>query len=263
MIEKDYYRLPELEKLFGFTAYDYIYLCEKYNNTIRFYVHNHWFVLIENNFENNNVVGVVNYKGVINILPQHRTDLLQQSQIHASRCILTNKDSITTFESPSDILIKNCFDESHLIVHKNLSDIQETNFLGVVIGEQNRNMLHQENTLLEQSLTFRLKDMVITSNDITWAKIILNIETENQKENLFHIYTKHLIKAYPNKGGAALWNLILKKFHDDDDEIDPYCILNEVYPDKISWKKPDKTDGSITKGTFKNLVSDLKNKKNK
>lgn len=268
MFEKDYYRLAELESKFGFSSYDYIYLCEKFNNPIRFYAHKHYFLMMELNFYQRNILGVAYYKGVINLLPQYRNELFQSGSVEIEECYLTDKKFVDCYEVVSKELVENCLDKSYEITSLKPESIQKTNIYSRIIGEENRDMIQKETTQLNFKLSLKLEDMVLTNDDISWARLSLGIsknviessisENENERENTFHIYAKHLINFYPGKGASALWKIILEKYHEDDDEIDPYCILVEVYPDEIIWAVKGETERTMKKSTFKNLITQLK-----
>ena len=109
MIDKDYYRLPELKERFGFTEYDYLYLCENYNIPIRFYIHHQYFLLTEPDNKNrkSNVIGAINYKGLIEVNSRDRKSFLKNSTVEVSQCYLLDKNGVTSFETSSDILIVN------------------------------------------------------------------------------------------------------------------------------------------------------------
>jgi hypothetical protein len=108
--------------------------------------------------------------------------------------------------------------------------------------------------------------MVVTLEDIEWAKKCLfnegyireTKENDSERENIFHTYLKELIKANPRKGASALWSYILQQHNEDNDLIDPYYLLREMSSDKIIWGQGNDTDRTMTKGTFKNLVSRFK-----
>jgi hypothetical protein len=267
MFEKDYYRLGELESQFGFSSYDYIYLCEKFNNPIRFYVHKHYFLMMDLNFYKRKILGVANYKGVINLLPQYRNELFQSGMVEIEECYISDKKFIELYEEVSPELVANCFDEKYEVTSLRPENIQETNIYSRIIGEENRDMIQKETTKLDFKLNLKLEDMVLTNDDISWARLSLGVSNnekesptnDSDRENTFHIYAKHLINFYPGKGASALWNLILKKYHEEDDEIDPYCILIDVCPDEIIWAVKGDTERTMKKSTFKNLISKLKN----
>ncbi|GAA6170811.1 hypothetical protein NBRC116592_04810 [Colwellia sp. KU-HH00111] len=264
MFRKDYYRLGELESKFGFSAYDYIYLCEKFNNPIRFYAHKHYFLMMDLDLYKKKLLGVAYYKGVINLLPQYRNELLQSGSVEIEECYLTDKKFIELYEEVSPELVVNCFDEKYEVTSLRPENIQATNIYSRVIGEENRDMVQKEVTKLDCRLNLKLEDMVLTNDDISWARLSLKMSNnekvlpESERENTFHIYAKHLINFYPGKGASALWNIILKKHHEEDDEIDPYCILIEVYPDEIIWAVKGDTERTMKKSTFKNLITKLK-----
>ncbi|PKH88643.1 hypothetical protein [Colwellia sp. Bg11-28] len=263
MIEKDYYRLSELQSKFGFSEYDYIYLCEQHNNPIHFFVFSKYFVITEADFTEIRVVGVVNYKGVITLKPHDRRRLLQQGSISITECDLLNKSSITMYETPSGILIDNCFDSRYVLKSLDVNAIPNHSINGRVIDEKNREMMHTESDLLTTTLSFELNDMVVTPKDIDWAKSHLfptdempkKEEDSGERENVFHLYLKGLIKAHPRKGASALWNHILQQHSEENDLIDPYFLLREMSTDKIIWGQENDNDRTMTKGTFKNLVS--------
>ncbi len=47
LITKNYYRLPELKDMFGFSSIDYQYLCENLNVPIHIYSYARYFILAE------------------------------------------------------------------------------------------------------------------------------------------------------------------------------------------------------------------------
>jgi hypothetical protein len=173
MIDKDYYRLSELDSRFGFSKYDYIYLCEQHNNPLRFYVFSKYFVITEANFTEIRVLGVATYKGVVSLKPHDRKRMLQQGNITVIECNLLNKSGITLYEQPSKILVKNCLDSRHVIKPLNFNSIPDNNINGRIIDEVNREMTHTESDLLRGELSFNLDEMVLTPKDIEWAKGLL------------------------------------------------------------------------------------------
>jgi len=205
MFEKDYYRLGELESKFGFSSYDYIYLCEKFNNPIRFYSHKHYFLMMDLNFYQRKLLGVAYYKGIINLLPQYRNELFQSGSVEIEECYLSDKKFVDSYEEVSPELVDNCFDEKYEVTSLKLENIQETNIYSRVIGQENRDMIQNETTKLNFKLNLKLEDMVLTNDDISWARLILEVPnnekesptSESDRENTFHIYAKHLIKCYP------------------------------------------------------------------
>jgi hypothetical protein len=266
MIEKDYYRLNELEQKFGFSSYDYIYLCEQFNNPIRFYIYSRYFLVTKPTFTEVEILGVAAYKGVINLKPKDRKRLLQDNKVEITECGLAKKTSITMLESPSEIFVKNCLSIRHIIQPLNFDNISEIDINARIIEEKNRGMMHTETDLLTASLSLYLQDMVVTLEDIDWAKKCLfnegyireTKESESERENIFHTYLKKLIQAHPRKGASALWSYILQQFTEENDLIDPYYILREMSSDKIIWGQGNDIDRTMTKASFKNLVSNLK-----
>jgi len=266
MIEKDYYRLNELEQKFGFSSYDYIYLCEQFNNPIRFYIYSRYFLVTKPTFTEVEILGVAAYKGVINLKPKDRKRLLQDNKVEITECGLAKKTNITMFERPSEILIKNCLSIRHIIQPLNFDNISEIDINARIIEENNRDMVHTETDLLIASLSLHLQDMVVTLEDIDWAKKCLfdegyireTKEGEGERENIFHTYLMELIQTHPRKGASALWSYILQQHKEENDLIDPYYLLREMSSDKIILGQGNDTDRTMTKGTFKNLVSRLK-----
>jgi hypothetical protein len=266
MVEKDYYRLNELEQKFGFSSYDYIYLCEQFNNPIRFYIYSRYFLVTKPTFTEVEVLGVAAYKGVINLKPKDRKRLLQDNEVEITECSLAKKTSITMLERPSEIFVKNCLSILHIIQPLNFDNISDIDISARIIEENNRDMVHTETDLLTASLSLHLQDMVVTLEDIDWAKNCLfnegyireTKESDSERENIFHTYLKKLIKTHPRKGASALWGYILQQHNEDNDLIDPYYLLREMSTDKIIWGQGNDTDRTMTKGTFKNLVSRFK-----
>jgi len=262
MIEKDYYRLPELKELFGFTEYDYLYLCENYNIPIRFYIYHQYFLLTEpdNKSRKLNVRGVINYKGLIEINSIDRKALLKHSKIQISQCCLINKKGIKSFENSSDILIDNCLDERYIKKDLRLEELKLFLYSALVIGEENRDLIQQENTPLVAKITFDFNDVVITKEDIEWCKLALEIGLTNDqsREHIIHTQIKQLIQLYPALGGAALYRKVHENFNNDDDSTDPYSLYLEVNTDEIVWGKTDKYEKNLSKRTFLNLVSKFK-----
>jgi hypothetical protein len=268
MIEKEYYRLPELKERFGFTEYDYLYLCEQYNNPIRFFVLGKYFVMTAPNFSEIKVLGVVAYTGIINLKPHDRKRLLQEGSISITECELLNQSGIRLYESPSQEFIESCFDERYAIEPLALENIPNKSITARVIEEKHREMLYVEFDSLRTKLKFDLDQMVLTKDDIEWAQHCLSTEIKaaetsetNKRENAFHTYLAELMKAHPRKGATKLWNYIIEQYKAENDLIDPDYLLREVSRDEIIWGKGSEKDRSMKKSTFENLFSRL-NKKN-
>jgi len=262
MIEKNYYRLPELKDRFGFTEYDYLYLCENYNIPIRFYIHHQYFLLTEPDNENRktNVIGAINYKGLIEVNSIDKSSFLKDSKVEVSRCFLMDKNGELSFESSSDILINNCFDERYVQKYSSLAELKSFPYYAIVIGEENRNLIQQENTPLIASLKLNFKNFVITKEDIEWCKLMLEIDLTNDKprEHIIHNQIKQIMCDNPTFGGSALYRKVHDNFINENDSTDPYSLFLEVTIDEIVWGKAGKYEKTLTKRTFLNLVSKFK-----
>ena len=262
MIKKDYYRLPELKECFGFTEYDYLYLCENYNIPIRFYIHHQYFLLTEPDSKNrkSNVIGAINYKGLIEVNSIDRKSFLKDSNVEVSRCNLIDKNGVTSFETSSDILIDNCLGERYVQKYSSLAELKSFPYYAIVIGEENRDLIQQENTPLIATLKLNFKNFVITKEDIEWCKLRLEIDLTNgqSREHILHTQIKWLIKLYPTLGGTALYQKIHDNFTNEDDSTDPYSLYLEVGIDEIVWGIADKYEKKLSKKTFRNLVSEFK-----
>lgn len=261
MIEKDYYRLPELKEHFGFTEYDYLYLCEKYNIPIRFYIHHHYFLVTEPDNKNrkSNVIGTIDYKGLIEINSIDRKYFLKDSKVEVSRCYLIDKNGIKFFETSSDILIDNCLGERYVQKTSNLTDLKSFPYYAIVIGEENRDMIQQENTPLTAKLPLNFNNVVVTKEDVEWCKLTLEIDLNNgqSREHILHNQIERLTKLYPALGATALYQKIHDNFHNDIDSTDPYSLYIEVDGNEIIWGKAGKYENTLSKKTFRNLVSQL------
>jgi len=266
MIEKDYYRLPELKDRFGFTEYDYLYLCENYNIPIRFYIHHQYFLLTEPDNKNRktNVIGAVYYKGLIEINSIDKSSFLKNSSVDITRCYLMNKNGVTSFETSSDILIENCLGERYVKKDSNLTELKLFPYYAIVIDEENRDMIQQENTHLIAKLSLNFKNFVIAKEDIEWCKLTLGIDLSSDKprEHIIHNQIKQIMRENSTIGGAALYRKVHDNFINENDSTDPYSLFLEVTTDEIVWGKAEKFEKKLSKRTFLNLVSKF-NKENK
>ena len=262
MIEKDYYRLPELKERFGFTEYDYLYLCEKYNVPIRFYIHHQYFLITEPDNKNRktNIRGAINYKGLIEVNSIDKSAFLKHSTADVSRCFLMDKNGITSLETSSDILIDNCLGERYVQKNSNLTDLKSFPYYAIVIGEENRDMIQQEDTPLTEKLSLNFKNFVITKEDVDWCKLTLGIDVPNgqSREHVIHNQIKKIIQDNPTLGGAALYRKVHDDFINENDSTDPYSLFLEVNTDEIVWGKVDNCEKTLKKRTFLNLVSKFK-----
>tara|TARA_R110001592_G_scaffold119931_1_gene323545 strand:- start:259 stop:1059 length:801 start_codon:yes stop_codon:yes gene_type:complete len=262
MIDKDYYRLPELKDRFGFTEYDYLYLCENYNIPIRFYIHHQYFLLTEPDNKNrkSNVIGAINYKGLIEVNSLDRKSFLKNSTVEVSQCYLLDKNGVTSFETSSDILIDKCLDDRYVKRDSTLADLASFPYVAIVMGEENRDLIQQENTPLTAKLSLNFKNIVITKDDIEWCKLTLEIDLANgqPREHIIHNQIKQIIRINPTLGGVALYRKVHDNFINDDDSTDPYSLYLEVNTDEIVWGKAEKYEKKLTKRTFLNLVSKFK-----
>jgi hypothetical protein len=266
MIEKDYYRLPELKDRFGFTEYDYLYLCEKYDIPIRFYIHHQYFLLTEPDNKNRktNIRGVVNYKGLIEIDLIDKNTFLKNSTVDISRCFVMDKNGVTSLETSSGILIDYCFDERYVKKGLNLMELKSFPYYAIVIGKENRDLIQQEKTPLIEKLTLNFKNFVITKEDIEWCKLMLEIDLTNSqpREHIIHNQIKQVMRDNSTLGGSALYRKVHANFLNDNDSTDPYSLYLEVDADEIVWGKAEKYEKKLSKRTFLNLVSKF-NKENK
>ncbi|WP_158972632.1 hypothetical protein [Paraglaciecola sp. L3A3] len=78
-------------------------------------------------------------------------------------------------------------------------------------------------------------------------------------ESAFKRLVKNLIQLHPQKGGTALWDH-LYEHHESDESLDPESILDEVGRDELTWIDVKNIQRTITKKTFRNMVSEEKNK---
>jgi hypothetical protein len=262
MIEKDYYRLPELKDLFGFTEYDYLYLCEKYNVPIRFYIHHHFFLITEPDNKNRktNIRGAINYKGLIEVNSIDRNIFLKDSMVNVSRCFLMDEKGVLSFESSSDILINSCFSEVYVKDDTSLMELKSFPYYAIVIGEENRDLIHQVNTPLTAKLSLNLKNIVVTSEDIEWCKLMLEIDLTSDKprEHVIHNQIKQIMRDNPTLGGTPLYRKVHANFLKDNDSTDPYSLYLDVDAEEIVWGKAEKYEKKLSKRTFLNLVSKFK-----
>ena len=262
MIEKDYYRLPELKDRFGFTEYDYLYLCENYSIPIRFYIHHQYFLLTEPDNENRktNVRGTIHYNGLIEVNSIDKSSFLKHSTVDISRCFVMSKNGVTSFETSSDILIDNCFDERYVINSLNQKELNSFPYYAIVIGEENRDLIQQEDTLLTEKLSLNFKNIVITKEDIDWCKLTLELDLKDDKprEHIIHNQIKQIMRDNTSLGGSALYRKIHDNFINENDSTDPYSLFLEVTTDEIVWGKVEKYEKTLNKRTFLNLISKFK-----
>lgn len=262
MIEKDYYRLPELKSLFGFTEYDYLYLCENYNIPMRFYIHHQYFLVTEPDNKNRktNVLGAINYKGLIEINSIDKAAFLKGSKVDVSRCYLIDKNGVLSFETSSDILVDNCLGERYAQKFSSLTELTLFPYYSLVIGEENRDLIQQENTPLIATLELNFNNFVITKEDIEWCKFALEIDLTNgqSREHILHTQIKRIMQDNPTLGGTALYKKVHDNFINENDSTDPYSLYLEVNADVIVWGKTDKFEKELSKKTFRNLVTEFK-----
>jgi hypothetical protein len=262
MIEKDYYRLNELEQKFAISSYDYLYLCENYNIPIRFYIYHQYFLLTEpdNKSRKLNVRGVIDYKGLVEVNSIDRKILLKHSNVQISRCYLIDQKGIGSLESSSDILVDNCLDERYIKRDLRLEELELFRYSAIIIGEENRDLIQQENTPLNAKLTFNFNDVVVTKEDIEWCKLALEIELTNDKprEHIIHNQIKQIMRNNPTLGGTPLYRKVHDNFINENDSTDPYSLYLEVDADEIVWGKAEKYEKTLSKRTFLNLVSKFK-----
>tara|TARA_A200000113_G_C8567545_1_gene258195 strand:- start:38 stop:316 length:279 start_codon:yes stop_codon:yes gene_type:complete len=81
MIEKQYYRTPELQYHFNFNGFDYQYLCENSNVPLHTFIYSRYFVLAERiprSFKKI-IRGVVYYTGVVELPPHIKKLVLRDN----------------------------------------------------------------------------------------------------------------------------------------------------------------------------------------
>jgi hypothetical protein len=133
-------------------------------------------------------------------------------------------------------------------------------YYAIVIGEENRGLIQQENTPLIAKLSLNFKNIVITKEDIEWCKLALEIDLSNDKcrEHIIHNQIKRIMQDNPTLGGTALYRKVHDNFINENDSTDPYSLFLEVTTDEIVWGKVEKYERTLNKRTFLNLVSKFK-----
>jgi len=84
-----------------------------------------------------------------------------------------------------------------------------------------------------------------------------NSSKPNRSINQINDLIKNLIGLYPTKSAAALWKILQEKF-EDNDEIDPSSILDEVGDSELYWTDNRGQEKRLAYKTFRNKVSEYK-----
>jgi hypothetical protein len=158
------------------------------------------------------------------------------------------------------LIIDNCLGERYAQRDTSLKELKSFPNYAIVIGEENRDLIQQENTPLIATLKLNFKNFVIAKEDIEWCKLTLEIDLTNDKprEHIIHNQIKQIMRDNSTLGGAALYRKVYVNFMNEDDSTDPYSLYLEVNTDEILWGKADKYEKKLTKRTFLNLVSKFK-----
>lgn len=84
-----------------------------------------------------------------------------------------------------------------------------------------------------------------------------NSSKPNRSTNQINDLIKNLIGLYPTKSAAALWKILQENFEDNDD-IDPGSILDEVGDTELYWTDSRGQEKRLAYKTFRNKVSEYK-----
>ena len=84
-----------------------------------------------------------------------------------------------------------------------------------------------------------------------------NSSKPNRSTNQINDLIKNLIGLYPTKSAAALWKILQEDFEDNDD-IDPGSILDEVGDTELYWTDSRGQEKRLAYKTFRNKVSEYK-----
>jgi len=291
VIKKDYYRASELKDIFGFSFEDYLYLSEKHKNPIYFYVHFQRFLLAESLGWSGGLYGVASYRGMIRVESRDRTRLFRNRSILIRQCFLDSSEGLHSFERLSPDLTPNKLPQDWNVSEDDESEIPESSVRAYPLpsayaakSSSNTNVLEEltsaykrqnSQTKDDLSLLRSIEDIVIPHEEAIWVKIMLFggtwadyeideeqsgflITSPSSKENLLHVTVRKLIRQYPKKAGAGMWTLIREGIESENDDIDPLSIFEEIGKDKLIWVGIDELEHSITRGAFKNLVSNLR-----
>jgi hypothetical protein len=290
VIKKDYYRIDELEPRFGILEADLQYWLdnEKIDFVIPQPLQNY---VIGGRLKVGGFVGygTVQYKGLIGI-PRDRAKLiLEKGKASIDGCLLIEQGKITYLDDlyRFSVPIPNDFVKSwqpkplseihwgkvsakrYPSVTKNSQQFLKEAFESLV-NKDNKSAveLYKEVNNILSSPYLEIKKEVLCVTHTQLVKLSL-VEDENpikpisieiaRRDNAFRTLVKNLIKLHPTKGGTALWDF-LKENHESDESLDPESILDEVGRDELTWIDARKIERTITKKTFRNMVSDEKKK---
>lgn len=267
MIEKHYYRIGELKEKFGFSEYDYRYLCEQFDIPVFAYVHSEFFLLAETIEQSltRTLKGVACYKGLVRLTDWDKKTLLRHGKVTLRTCYLDSCSGIGLLErSPDKSLdliqqgafeIKNAFSINQL-------DLDCTD--AILIGEENRELAMPQSSSIERIINLDFDCLVFKKEQVDWCKFKLDIEDLsdlNNRRDLMRTQIRDLMRKYPKLGASALFKLIHENHINDIDDTDPYSLIIEVSVDKIVWGKPEKDEHVMTKKRFQNIVAELKKEK--
>jgi hypothetical protein len=290
VIKKDYYRIDELKPRFGILEADLQYWLD--NEQIDFvipqpsqdYVIGGW--LKVGGFAG---YGIVQYKGLIGIRRDREKLILEKGKAGINGCRLIERGKITYLDDAYRFSVPMPNDFVKSWQAKQLSDIRWEQVpakrypavskspqhlikktLESFVNKDNKSgvELHNEvnDILVSPYLEIKKEQLCVTHAQLVKLGVI---EDENpikvipiesaSTDNVLRRLVQNLIKLHPTKGGTALWDF-LHVNHGTDELLDPESILDEVGRDELTWIDGRKTERTITKKTFRNMVSDEKKK---
>lgn len=263
MIEKRYYRMKELERNFGFSLFDYQYLCESLNNPLHIFSYAHFFILAERvprSFDKI-IRGVAYYNGIIELTQSDRRSLLRDGSVSINTAYLSDAAGIKMMESCSRVLLNSLLNNSYSIDYaSSISDIDLSQCDALLIDENNRELVHSRNTPLPESLNINFEDLVLKKELVDWCKLQLGLDTatNQSREHLMKEQIKQVCRDNPHLGATKLYKLIRENFENDIDATDPLSILISIDRNEIIWGKPGVREHTMSLKTFQNTVSEIK-----
>ncbi|WP_419227107.1 hypothetical protein [Alteromonas sp. OM2203] len=264
MIEKLYYRMQELEKAFNFNKYDFQYLCENTNVPLHTYTYSRYFILAERVPRSLKKVvrGVAYYSGVVELPIHCRKQLLRDGYTSLSFSYLDNLIGVHTLESCSEQLLKQLFEDKYQIEYVTaVGKLDLSQCDAYLIDEENRELLHNNDTPLPKSLDITFEDLVLKHELIDWCKLQLNIDTSATREHMMKEQIKLIHRANPHMGATKLYKLMLENFENDTDTTDPLSILISMDRNEIIWGKAGVKEHTMSLKTFQNIFSEVKKSK--
>lgn len=295
MIEKEYYRLDELEKRFDLTFSDIKYLIEKSKIDLVFQLNKTKFI-IGGWLKDKGFVGYasVYYSGFARVTQEKQRLLISEGKINCNYFLLLNKESMSAQNTsyPFETKTPNRFLyawEADLIKYINWNVIpaklfpEEREHSIRTLGKMFNGILnnfdskqHKEEKsesefmakvpkveFYSKGITIQLSDICITHGELEKAKHYLfgnkDGSASNTKLRPIDTMLINMLNEFPNDRPSKIWERLKEDLNNEPRKFDTDEIIDELGDDTLYWFDSSAEIQKMKKKSFYNLVSRLKN----